>query len=443
MGISDMSETESKKVAQFPNASSWINWGLGVLYLMSCVFSVVSFAVLAPSIETESGLSKTSLSLLTSVFFFTYSFAQLVAGLLIDRVGSRWLLGVTTIIASVGGLLFIWTDNVIVMYLARALMAIGLSSAFVGGLYLASKWFPASRFGLMSGITNMSANLAGALGSWAIAGLPYQPVVLWWAVINAGMAVIILMFVKTRVPRIEKEPVDKEELLGLTEIFSILFRSKQVWLAAIFFAGTFGTFLSYADFWNIQIQQAYGHTIKDAASLNALLPIGLALGAVAFGWFSDAIGKIALPCRICAMAALVFLVTLIYVPSAPIWIVTILLLVSVFCIGGSALAFPAAIQHCSANIQGAAIGLVTTCGYISAGILNLVAPAIIGSVPGFQKGNFVFLSAMRLDEVQLETVFSFQRGMIPLAVALGLAAIATFLLRDVSRKNQPSDSEGS
>ena len=73
MGISDMSETESKKVAQFPNASSWINWGLGVLYLMSCVFSVVSFAVLAPSIETESGLSKTSLSLLTSVFFFTYS----------------------------------------------------------------------------------------------------------------------------------------------------------------------------------------------------------------------------------------------------------------------------------------------------------------------------------------------------------------------------------
>jgi sugar phosphate permease len=443
MGISDMSETESKKVAQFPNASSWINWGLGVLYLMSCVFSVVSFAVLAPSIESESGLSKTSLSLLTSVFFFTYSFAQLVAGLLIDRVGSRWLLGVTTIIASVGGLLFIWTDNIVVMYLARALMAIGLSSAFVGGLYLAGKWFPASRFGLMSGITNMSANLAGAVGSWAIAGLPYKPVVLWWAVINVGIGVIILMFVKTRVPRIEKEQVDKEESLGLTEIFSFLFRSKQVWLASIFFAGTFGTFLSYADFWNIQVQQAYGHTIKDAALLNALLPIGLALGAVAFGWFSDAIGKIALPCRICAITSLVFLMTLIYTPSVPIWIVTILLFVSGFCIGGSTLAFPAAIQHCSTNIQGAAIGLVTTCGYISAGILNLVVPVIIGPVSGFQKGNFAFLSAARLNEVQLKTVFSFQLGMIPLAVALGLTAIATFMLRDVSRKNQPSDSEGS
>ena len=61
---------------RLPNSASWINWGLCVLFLMSCVFSMVSFAVLTPNIENETGLSSTSLSSITSVFFFTFAIAQ-------------------------------------------------------------------------------------------------------------------------------------------------------------------------------------------------------------------------------------------------------------------------------------------------------------------------------------------------------------------------------
>ena len=437
-----MANTETEKIAQLPNSSSWINWGLGVLYLISGVFSVVSFAVLEPSIASESGLSTGSLSGLTSVFFFTYSFAQLAVGLLIDRLGSRWLLGLTAITASAGGLLFIWSENAGVMYLARGLMAIGLASTFVGALYLAGKWFPASQFGLMSGITNMAGNFAGAVGSWAIAGLPYHPVVFWWAVTNAGVGAGILLLVTNRAPRGAQEQNEKQQQPGLGKTFTFLFRSRQVWLASLFFAGTFGTFLAYADFWNIQIQQAYGHTIRNAASLNALLPIGLAIGSVAFGWFSGAIGKVATVCRISAVTALVFLVLLIYTPHVPIWMVMILLFASGFSIGGSMLAFPAAVQHCSAGMQGAAIGLVTTCGYLGAGVLNLIAPLIIGTVPSFKTGHFALLSSMQLDNVQLKTVGGFQRGMISMVVAVGLAILAAFLLRDTSGRSQSSGSDG-
>lgn len=418
---------------RLPNGASWINWGLGVLFLMSCVFSVVSFAVLAPSIEEHTKLSSATLSALTSVFFFTYSIAQLVAGLLIDRIGSRWLLGVTTLIASAGGLLFISSDSLILMYVSRAMMAIGLSSAFVGGLYLASKWFPASRFGVMSGVTNMAANLAGAIGSWAIAGLSYQPVVLWWAVINTVIAFGIMVFVKSKVPQADTAPVDNQEKISLRQVFGFLFRSKQVWMASIFFTGTFGTFLSYADFWNIQIQQAYGLDISKAASFNALLPIGLAIGSVVFGLFSDKIRKVAFPCRICAIFSLLFMVALIYTPFAPIWLVASLLFISGFFIGGSTLAFPAAVQHCAPSMQGAAIGLVTTCGYIGAGILNLIVPSIIGYMPKFPHTPFAFSQPMILTSQQLETVTAFKAGMIPLIVALALAVLASFLLRDAKR----------
>lgn len=428
-----MTATIEKPTVELPTGASWINWGLGVLFLMSCVFSVVSFAVLAPSIAEETKLSSGTLSALTSVFFFTYSIAQLAAGLLIDRIGCRWLLGITTLIASVGGFIFISTDSLFLMYLSRAMMAIGLSSAFVGGLYLASKWFPASRFGVMSGVTNMAANLAGAIGSWAIAGLSYQPVVLWWAVINTGIAVFILMLVRSRVPQQDPQPETTEESLSLLTIFGLLFRSKQVWLASIFFTGTFGTFLSYADFWNIQIQQAYGLDIGKAASFNALLPIGLAAGSVLFGLFSDKIRKVAMPCQICAVSSLVFMAILVYTPYTPIWAVACLHFMAGFCIGGSTLAFPAAVQHCRASMQGAAIGLVTTCGYIGAGVLNLIVPPIIGTIKDFGQSPFSFMDPIQLTDDQLFEVGAFKEGMIPLMAALLLAAIASFMLRDAKR----------
>lgn len=428
-----MTANSDSSFVRLPTAASWINWGLGVLYLMSCVFSVVSFAVLAPSIAKEADLSSATLSVLTSVFFFTYSIAQLAAGLLIDRLGSRWLLGVTTLLASVGGLIFIASDNLFLMYLARALMAVGLSSAFVGGLYLASKWFPASRFGVMSGITNMAANFAGAIGSWLVAGMSYQPVVLWWAVINAGIAVFIMMFVKTRVPQQEPTPTESNDRLGTLAIFGELFRSKHVWLASIFFTGTFGTFLSYADFWNIQIQQAYGLDINNAASFNALLPIGLAIGSVLFGLFSDKIRKVAFPCRICAVSSLISTGILLYVPPLPLYIVLFLLFLSGFCIGGATLAFPAAVQHCRTSVQGAAIGLVTTCGYIGAGILNLVVPEIVGTVRSVGLAPFNIMQSMQLTDQELAQVAAFQEGMIPLMISLLLAVIASFMLRDAHR----------
>jgi nitrate/nitrite transporter NarK len=279
----------------------------------------------------------------------------------------------------------------------------------------------------------MAANLAGAIGSWAIAGLSYQPVMLWWAIINSFIGVGILILAKSRAPQQSPPPAATGERMALLEIFGVLFRSKQVWMASIFFTGTFGAFLSYADFWNIQIQQAYGHDIANAASLNALLPIGLAMGGVVFGLFSDKIRKVAFPCRICAITSLISMAVLIYMPVAPLWLAALLLFISGFCIGGSVLSFPAAIQHCPAAIQGTAIGLVTTCGYIGAGVLNLIVPNIVGETGRLSQDLFDFMHPNTLTSEQLQLIDSFKEGMIPVMAALLLAVIASLMLKDAKR----------
>ena len=71
-----MSASTSSQPASLPSGASWINWGLGVLFLMSCVFSIISFAVLAPSIEEHTKLPSATLSALTSAFFFMTCWAK-------------------------------------------------------------------------------------------------------------------------------------------------------------------------------------------------------------------------------------------------------------------------------------------------------------------------------------------------------------------------------
>ena len=85
-------------------------------------------------------------------------------------------------------------------------------------------------------------------------------------------------------------------------------------------------------------------------------------------------------------------------------------------------------------MQGAAIGLVTTCGYIGAGVLNLIVPAIVGPMKESTTiSAFTMMKSIKLTDDQLATVGAFKEGMIPLIVSLALAAIASFMLKDAKR----------
>ena len=201
---------------------SWTNWSAATTYVVFCVFSVISFAVLTNSIEEGTGLDNGVVSSIASVYFLIYAFSQLIAGMLIDRLGPKWLLGSTAIMATLGGFLFTTSNTPAVLYLARGLMGAGLASSFVGALYLARIWFPHDRFAFMSGLTQMIPNLFGAIGSVLIAGQDYVQVVFVSSIANAVIAVLIFMLVANRTttgtPDDHAPPSMKQVLRGMFEV---------------------------------------------------------------------------------------------------------------------------------------------------------------------------------------------------------------------------------
>src|SRR3989338_7388586 len=83
--------------------------------------------VLAPDLTRELALSAADLGLLTSAYFFTFALAQLPAGVLLDRYGSRRVNAALLLVAAAGCALHLVGRNFVELSIGRALVGLGVS----------------------------------------------------------------------------------------------------------------------------------------------------------------------------------------------------------------------------------------------------------------------------------------------------------------------------
>ncbi len=415
--------TTSETPIRFSTSSKWLGWGGTTLYTVFGVFSIISFSVLAESIEIGTGLDSAVITSSATLYFLVYAFAQLFAGILIDRRGIWPTMVGTSALATLGGILVISSDSAIVLYIARAMMGAGLSSGFVGALYIARTRFPAKNFAFMAGITQMAANLIAAFASVAIAEMEYTTVVMASSVIN-GILTIILACTLLGSPR----PHTTDRIrTGPWESTASILRMPSIWIASTFFAGMFGSFLVFSDFWNIPLQKAHGHDIQMQANLNAMLPLGTAIGALLIGLWSDRTRKISGPVRIVSITSTGLLSAVIFFPPASTLGMMALLFAAGFCLGGAILAFPAATLRCPPHIHGAAIGLVTTFGFVAAGVANVCIGELANADPLVRS---LLEEHTKRDSPNTDAISGFKTAFIPMIILAATAIPTSFLIKD-------------
>ncbi len=107
-----------------------------VNYLDRSALSIANIEV-----RQELGLSATAMGVLLSAFLMSYAFSQLPAGILVDRIGPRILLGVGLVIWSVAqgaaGLVTSYAQ----FFAARIGLGVGESPQFPTGARVVSNWF--------------------------------------------------------------------------------------------------------------------------------------------------------------------------------------------------------------------------------------------------------------------------------------------------------------
>src|ERR1700688_1653176 len=99
-----------------------------------------------PQLAKAFNVSALGVSGILGTYYYTYSTSSLVAGILLDRLGAKYVVALGMVVLGLGCLLFALPQEGL-GYLGRLLQGAGSAFAFTGSVYLASHGFSARRLG--------------------------------------------------------------------------------------------------------------------------------------------------------------------------------------------------------------------------------------------------------------------------------------------------------
>ncbi len=403
-------------------SNNLLAWGSAQIFFILSVLVAVVFAILSNNIVKDLSLNDSDLGLLGEVFFVTYAVSQLALGILIAKVPAKFVLGPTALVAAVGTYVFSVSHGLEAAVVARALMGLGLGSTFVGVIYLVGRRYGKS-FALMSSVSQSVTNVCAAGLAIASAFLPILVDFRFPFQILAALfivsAVLIFLFV-------DDMPDAKGGEASLKSAFLASVGSLQFWAAVVFYCGTFGTLLAFADLWNIQFQMNFfKHTVQQSAVMNSMIPLGVTVGGLAAGWWAGKVG-ILLPARVFILLVLACFCTLILV-QLPFAMAGLMMFVVGCGFGSSTLGLALLRQHLPESAAPLATSLVVTAACIFGG----VSQPLVGSAIAAPHRAGELIALINSANPDFGT---YQRGLIWLVASVFLAVIATFVFRPAPAK---------
>ncbi len=148
-------------------------WVTGVLVYVMAVLGRTSLGVVSVDALDQFQINAGQLAVFTTVQLATYAFAQIPAGLLVDRLGPRKMMLYGAVLMAVGQVLLALTTSFPVAVLARVLVGAGAATAFLSVMRIIPAWFPlrtAPLFGQATGAVGQLGQFLSAVPFLALVG---------------------------------------------------------------------------------------------------------------------------------------------------------------------------------------------------------------------------------------------------------------------------------
>ncbi|WP_233859204.1 MFS transporter [Paraburkholderia sp. HD33-4] len=257
------------------------------------------------SISQELGLSASQMGLLLSGFSLAYAFAQLPVGALLDRFGSRVVLGLGILLWSAaqfaGG--FIQTLNQ--FFYSRLVLGVCEAPLFPAGVKVISEWFAARERGGPTGIYQSSSAIGPMLGPPILTALMLS---FGWrqmfVLMGAIGIVIALGWIAFYRNRAEVELTDEEaahldegenapftsHAVRLSE-WASLFRQRNTWGMVLGFMGVIYMIWLYVTWLPAYLEHERHLSIARTGWVVAIPYVFGVLGMCSSGFFADFIAR--------------------------------------------------------------------------------------------------------------------------------------------------------
>ena len=392
----------------------------------------VSPAVMTDELMRAFNIGAAGLGSLSGFYFYSYVAMQIPTGILIDSWGARKLLIWGSVTAAIGAFFFGSTHDFALACVGRAIIGGATAVGWLVLLKLATHWFPARRFAMLSGLGLFFGNI-GALTAQlplrlAIQHFGWRPVIFVSAAAVLLVGILAFAFVKD-------DPVDDGYLsyapiavqrshLSIWELlkgFKSIFGYRNTWL--IFFAqgGLVGSMIAFTGLWGAPFLRArYGLLPTRSALVCSVMIVFWAVSSPLCGALSDRIGR-RKPIYVfgCLIAGLGW-AAMIYIPDVPLAVFVPIAAITSMCSGSVVLGFAFAKESVPAKFLGTISGTTN--------IGNMIGPMLLQPGIGWLVGRN--WSGQMSQGVHIYDVHAFRVGFLLIVCWLVVSTILLSFTRE-------------
>jgi MFS family permease len=365
----------------------WIVWATGLLAYIVAVLDRTTLGVSGLEAADRFGASPGVLSTFVVLQVIVYAGAQVPAGLLLDRFGSKALIVAGAALMASGQLALAFTESLPAAITARAVLGLGDAVTFISVLRLVPHWFPARQVPLVTQLTGICGQLGQVLSAVPFFGLLTDE---GWTVAYVSVAAIGVLSMMLTLALVKNTPNGRTVPTQTMAIRETLASVKTVWLRPGTRLGFFthmGTQFSvtvFALMWGVPyLTVAQGLSPGMAGVLLTISVVAAISSGIAVGIFTGRLPhrRSRLVLAIIGSNAVAWTVVLALPGQAPLWLLVVLIVVISVGGPGSMVGFDFARTFNPSATLGTAQGMVNMGGFV-ASLLVMQAMGLILDAAG-------------------------------------------------------------
>ncbi|MFG1932565.1 nitrate/nitrite transporter [Mycobacterium sp. NPDC048908] len=372
----------------------WIVWATGLLAYIVAVLDRTTLGVSGLDAADRFGASPSVLSTFVVLQVVVYAGAQVPAGLLLDRFGSKALILSGAAVMALGQLVLAFTESLPTAVAARAVVGLGDAVTFISVLRLVPYWFSAKQVPLVTQLTG----ICGQLGQ-VLSAVPFFALLTGagWTSAYVSVAALGVLSMALTVAFVKNTPNGPALPTQITSVRETLASVKAVWMRPGTRLGFFthmGTQFSvtvFALMWGVPyLTEAQGLSTGAAGGLLTISVVAAISAGIVIGIFTGRVPhrRSRLVLGIIAANAIAWTVVLALPHRAPLWL--LLTLIVVISVGGpgSMVGFDFARTFNPSSTLGTAQGMVNMGGFVASLLVMQAMGLILDAAGDFSFASF-------------------------------------------------------
>ncbi len=265
---------------------------LAALFCFSMFYRAL-VAVISPDLMRDLSLDAEKLGVLGAVFFYAFALVQLPLGPLLDRFSPGFIMGLFSLIAGAGVILFGISGSFSGALIGRILVGAGMACILMGSLKVFTMIFPKHRFATVSGlfiaVGTLGSFLATSPLAWLTIRMGWRTTIVLFGLITMAFGAAVFVILRNIKPdrksRISSVCRENQSLLQAVKIIA---GSLSFWQVSALAFSQYGTYIALQGLWlGLYLMEIRGYSAVGAGHILAVLAVGNALGSLCAGWLSD------------------------------------------------------------------------------------------------------------------------------------------------------------